>query len=787
MTVRELAAGEVGLPVFSFQVAERADAFDLSSHRRAREALELALDLPGADFNIFVVGQSRSGRLSATVDYLRAYMAGRSAPDDWLYLANFKRQHRPRPLRLPAGRGRDLRDQVNEFLRTLQRALPDAFEDERYQRRVQALQQDLRASVDAEIEALQARAQKAGLALVQGEQGLGIVEQGMSPEEAAGKPFSSPEKTAEAQKIGEALQDLGQRTGQRQSELALRVQALDRQVAEAALTPLLRPLRTAFAPHAAVQRWLEELAADLIEILPGIRALFAQQAAAAQGALEARYTVNLLVDHGDVAVPEVVVEPEPTYERLFGWVEYVQSQGGLTTAHRDIRAGAMHRANGGVLVLRAEAVAARPEVWEALKGALRDRQLRIVERHRTGSVPTAGAPQPKPIPFEAKVVLVGSPQWYYSFFAVDPDFTNYFKIKADIDREMPANADNLAGYAALLRDTALESGQPLEESGIGFLMALAAREAGRRDRLSARFELHDDLIAEAAAHRRRSGATAPLDRAALADAWERRLRRNARIEDYMQADIGRGAVMIATRGAAVGQINGLTVRDLGDHVFGSPTRITARASVGRRGLVNIERDVELGGPIQQKGVMVLQGFLAGRFARHQPLSFNCSVTFEQSYAGVEGDSASLAELLAVLSDLAGIPLRQDVGVTGSVNQVGEIQPVGGVTHKVEGFYRSCVETGGLSGTQGVLVPAVNAVDLVLSDEVAEAVAAGRFHLWSAERVESALELLTGLAAGSPDDNGDYPPDSVYGRVMAELAHFDDLLAERGARPSSAKR
>jgi predicted ATP-dependent protease len=400
-------------------------------------------------------------------------------------------------------------------------------------------------------------------------------------------------------------------------------------------------------------------------------------------------------------------------------------------------------------------------------------------------LPMAMAPRPKPIPLDLKVVLVGAPRWYALFFDGDPDFQTYFKIKADIDVDMAPSPRNLALYAGLI--VAMARARQLDgasDAAIGLLLSIASRWAERRDRLTARFELIEDLVNEASV-RVRQAKERQLSESALRATIVARRRRNTRIEDRVIRNITEGTVMIDTTGSAIGQVNALTISDVGDRRFGTPVRVTARASVGQLGVINIERDVELGGPIQQKGAMVLQGFLAGRFGQTHPPSFSCSITFEQTYGGVEGDSASLAELIAVLSDLAQLPIRQDVAITGSVSQAGRAQAIGGARWKIEGFFRVCeAAAGGLTGTQGVIVPEANRVNLVLRDDVAAAVAERRFHLWSVSTVEDALALLLGRAAGSADAEGRYPSDSVFGLVAARLAAFDRILAKRRIAGSS---
>lgn len=780
MPTRKLRASEINLPRFEVGPEQDGGIFELSSHRRAREALEFALAIEDRGFNVFVLGPDRSGRMTATLDFLNAHIAERAAPDDWIFLNNFRRPHRPRPYRIPAGSGRVFRDRMAALIPQLREALRATFGSEEHQAKLRAEGEEIRTVIGRDIEALRDEARTHGLGLAQTPQGLSVVAidsdgQPLTPEAIPAERRAALDEAASH--IGEKLRQLMRQAGRMQAEFEARLGDRARQAADDATSGLLDDLAVDFGHHRGLSRWLIEMRADILDNLqifqepkdgfkdPGIQPP------------ERRYAVNLLVDHSDESHPQVVVEANPTYENLFGRIEYRQTGGVLDTDFTMIRAGALHRANGGLLVLRAEALAANQAAWNFLKGALRDGEIRVEELYRTGAMPLAGAPRPKPIPLTLKVVIVGAPQWYYTFFSADPDFQSYFKVKADIDAEMDATAENIACYAGLIQRMARENGAAgCEPTAAQHLLGISARWAANREKLSAQFERLADVLGEAAAIN--GGAVKPVSEQSVAAALENRRRRNARVEDRIQEAISLGTVMIDTAGAVVGQINALTVRHLGDHAFGAPSRITARASVGRRGVINIERDAALGGPIQQKGAMVLQGFLAGHFARHLPLSFNCSITFEQSYGGVEGDSASLAELLAVLSDLAGLPLRQGLAITGSVNQRGQAQAIGGVQHKVEGFFRTCREAGGPNGDQGVVIPAANLVHLVLRDEVVEAVEAGSFHIWSVDTVEEALELFTGREAGTPDASGGYPPDSVYGRVMAQVEEFDRILAER---------
>lgn len=776
MAIRTLTAGEVGLPAFDPVVpVEGARAFDLESHARARDALAFGLAMAQPGFNIFVIGDDRAGRMTATLAFLRHRMADRPAPADWVYLPDFRHPERPRPEALPAGTGRRLRDGVADFVRDLGQGLAAAFAGEDWQKRMRTARDGLQAEVDRRLEAVRQEAAEGGLALVATPQGAVAIGLADGQDPAPSDPQKRAAMQALSERLGAHLEEINRWAGRRQAELVAWVRASERQVAERTIAALIEPLRAAFAEHAGVAAWLEAARLDMLDGLARFRAA-AESGPAAVEALSRRYAVNLFVDHGDDSHAPVVLEADPTPDSLFGRIEYRQVGGSLETDPTLMRSGAVHRANGGVLVLRAEAMAADGRAWTMLKGALRDREACVSEMSGGGPVAIAGAPRPVPIPLDLKVVLVGAPRWYYAFFSIDPDFVTHFKVKADIDSDMAASPENLAVYAGLVRDMARARGAEPDAGALGRILGTASRWAWDRRRLTARFELVEDLLDEAVQVAGAERGTLTAAHLSRADADRRR--RNARLEDRMQRSIADGTVTIATSGAAVAQVNALTVRDTGDHAFGMPARVTARASAGRLGVINIEREALLGGPIQQKGALVLQGFLAGRFARRLPLSFDCSITFEQSYGGVEGDSATLAEALAILSDLAAVPLRQDLAVTGSLDQRGRAQAVGGVHHKVEGFYRTCVEQGGLTGTQGVVLPRSCEPMLVLADAVAAAVAEGRFHLYSVDTVEDALEIFTGLPSGMADDDGDYPADSVYGRVVRTLARFDQLLAAR---------
>jgi predicted ATP-dependent protease len=772
MAARELDSGEVGLPKFTFAPHPAPEVFALESHRRAREALDFGLSVPGIGFNIFVLGEDRAQRMTATLAYLGEAVKHRGALPDWVYLNDFRDPSAPAPHALPNGTGRRLRDRMADLVPQLRDSFAAAFSSEAYQARFMALREAAQTAVAQEMTALRATAGHYGMELAESQEGVRLVRTEHATDAAPLDEAAERELTA-------AFVRLQRITVDARRDLGKAIEVLSRSTADAVAAPILDELQREFGEIDGLARWLVELRADILDDPARFRATPAEPEAAAPEPAERRYAVNLLVDHGDDPHPAIVLESNPTYENLFGRIEYRQAQGSIETDFTLIRAGAIHRANGGILVLRAEALAANPASWAFLKAALRDGEIRIEEPQRAAMTAIAGAPQPKPIPLDVKVVIIGAPRWYALFFEGDPEFHTYFKIKADIDSDMAASPDNLGVYAGLLDAMAREHGLAgASEAATQRLLGIAARWADRRDRLTARIEIVGDLVAEAAP-RDRMAKVERLTEASVRDTYAARRRRNSRIEDRILRSILDNETMIETAGRALGQVNGLTVYDMGDRRFGTPVRITARASVGRAGIVNIERDVALGGPIQQKAAMVLQGFLAGSFAQVRPLSFTCSITFEQSYGGVEGDSATLAELIAVLSDLARIPVRQDIAITGSMNQTGAAQAIGGAYSKIEGFFRLCgARPGGLTGTQGVVLPDANRAHIVLHDDLAEAIAAGRFHLWSVASVADAAELMLGLPAGAPDAQGNYPRDTIFGRAASRLAEFDRILAER---------
>lgn len=745
--MRALRAADIGIPRHDWKAVDQ-DTFALSSHARGREALDFALSIEAPGFNVYVLGDDRTGRMTATVAYLNAICTpDRSRRKDWIYLQNFREPRQPLAFALAAGDGGRFAEALRRYMSRIRSMLVAALESDAHRERVKAIHRIVDEQINQKQAALARAAEEVGFVLEESSEGVRL-----RPPAA-----ETPDRERNRDRLSSALDQLERDAGQLRASAEAQALALDRQTLAGLIEAEVADFAATFADYSALSEWIDELTE---EMLRDVRHLARP---APDERLPAKYCTNLIVDHAR-ADACVVLEPNPTYENLFGCIEYRRVEGMSETDLMLIRPGALHRANGAVLVLRAEPVAKDETVWTHLKAALRDRAIRIEEPHRSGGMPLIGTPRPQAIPLDAKIVIVGTPDSYYNFFSNDPDFKTHFKVKADIDPDMPATPENRNILGSLIERMAARQGILCTPEAISLLLGFSSRLATRRDALSSRFELIEDLLHESGRHIK-PGARLKPD--AVMSAWRARYRREARAEERFHLSVQRRHVAIATSGAVIGQVNALTIRELGDSHFGRPSRITARASVGHRGLVNIERITELGGRTQQKGALVVEGYLRGTFGRSHPVSFDCSITFEQSYGTIDGDSASVGELVAILSALSGLPVRQELAVTGSFNQLGEVQAVGDVIEKAEGYFRVTARERAEGVRHGVVLPLANAGDLVVEDEVAAAVADGTFAIWAVERVEEAVELFLGI-----------PAAEAYERAAGTLKAFDDLIKDR---------
>lgn len=746
--MRALRAADIGIPRHDWDAADE-DTFALSSHARAREALDFALSISAPGFNVYVLGDDRTGRMSATVAYLNAICTPeRSGRKDWIYLQNFRDPRQPLAFGLAVGDGARFSEALRRYMSRIRSMLVAALESDAHRERVKATYRAADEQISQKQAALARAAEEVGFTLEQSSEGVRL-----RPPVA-----ETPDRERNRDRLSSALDQLEREAGQLRATAEAQALALDRQTLAGLIESEVADFAAAFADYPALSEWIDDLTE---EMLRDVRHLGRPSPDGER--LPAKYCTNLIVDHAR-ADECVVLEPNPTYENLFGYIEYRRVDGVSETDLALIRPGALHRANGAVLVLRAEPLAKDETVWTYLKAALRDRAIRIEEPHRSGGMPLIGTPRPQAIPLDAKIVIVGTPDSYYNFFSNDPDFKTHFKVKADIDPDMPATPENLSILGSLIDRMAARQGILCTPESVSLLLGLSSRLATRRDALSSRFELIEDLLHESSRHVKAGDRLKPE---AVLSAWRARYRREARAEERFHLSLRRRHVAIVTTGAVIGQVNALTIRELGDSHFGRPSRITARASIGHRGLINIERVTELGGRTQQKGALVVEGYLRGTFARRHPISFDCSITFEQSYGNIDGDSASVSELVAIISALSGLPVRQELAVTGSFNQLGEVQAVGDVIEKVEGYFRVTANERAEGVRHGVVLPLANAGDLVVEDEVAAAVAEGTFSIWAVERVEEAVELFLRT-----------PAAEAYDRAANTLKTFDDLIRDR---------
>lgn len=776
MNIPSLSANIVGLPQFNIEDtnvdsngALSVNFFDLSSHNRAKTALAFGLKMRSTNAHMFVVAGEDSGRMTGTIEFLKESMQHLPPVFDWVYLNNFVSSHRPLPFRLPAGKGCQLQAVMREFIDAMKEVLQKTFSSPTFVNKVNSLTAALENDVRIKIDKIQEFAHSKGLHIESGPDEFTIVtldnKKGKAKEE--GQAYTQQD----IQEIRERIGEVTSAAHLSSRELSKKIQSIKKTEAERIMDKLIKPLVDGFSAY--LGEWLDELQNDILEHIDGF---LEEEASDAEVLVEIedRYAVNLLVDNRGTKNPSVIIDPSPTYESLFGSIKYRAAPAGYTTDFTMIRAGNLHRANGGILILRADALANNSELWGAIKVALRDKVIHIEERHRENAMPMLDAPAPKPIPLDVQIVLVGAPLWYYSFFFNDPDFRSYFRIKADIEPDLPATQHNINAYAKLICFMAEDRAKKaIEKDAIQYMLGYSCRWSNHRERFSSKFEVLGDIIGEANAIASEAGSEA-IRLVDVKEAFCNRRMRNGILEDRSHRDIESGIILIDTIGVRVGQINALTVLNTGDHQYGLPNRVSARTYVGEEGIINIERLTEMGGPIQQKAAMILDGYLNGVFAQKHPVSCNCSLTFEQNYGEVEGDSASLAELVAILSSLSQIPIRQDLAVTGSVNQFGQVQAVGGLIHKIEGFFRIC-DHRMLSGTQGVIIPKSNMQNLVLRDEVTQAIRDKKFFVWAVDTVEEAVEILMGLPAGRLDVEGSYPKNTVFHAVMKQLKEYQKFL------------
>jgi len=772
---------------------------DIIGQARAMRALDFGTNVASHGFNIFALGLPGSGKTTIVRKFLERKAAEEPVPPDLCYVNNFADPHRPRALRLPPGRGEELRRDMAEFVSRCRQTIPRAFESEEYEREKNQLVSSFQARQAQEFERLQTYVREHGFALIKTPGGLiltpAVNGHPLSERELEQLSDEQREKVRRLREILEKEIERGLRAiREAEKEMRARLHELDVRTATFAIGHIVEELKAKYAGLDEVVDYLEAVQADVIENANEFRKSAASEEGEAAGPLAflaalprptfSRYQVNVLVDHSPSRGAPVVVESNPTYHNLIGRIEHQAAFGAVYTDFTLIKPGALHRANGGYLVIPAREVLVNPFAWDALKRALKDRCIRIEELGAQLSLVSTVTLEPQPIPLDVKIVLIGNPLLYYLLYAYDEDFQKLFKVKADFATMLDRTPENVMQYALFVAAICRQDGlRPFDREAVAAVVEHGARLAGDQEKLSARFGEIADLLHEANFWAGRNGHT-HVTAADVRRAIEEKRHRSNLVEERLQEVIAQGTLMIDVAGEALGRVNGLSVVELGDYAFAYPSRVTAVVSAGRTGIVDIQREVKLGGPIHSKGVLILSAYLGHKYGQEQPLSLSASLVFEQSYSLVEGDSASLTETLALLSALSGIPLKQGIAVTGSINQHGQVQPVGGINEKIEGFFDAC-KARGLTGEQGVIIPAGNVRHLMLRQDVVEAVRAGQFHIWPITTVDEGLELLTGRPAGERGPDGAYPEGTVNRAVMDRLRAIAEAIKRETAEQPGA--
>jgi lon-related putative ATP-dependent protease len=744
---------------------------------RAYEALRLGFSIKEPGFNIFAAGPQATGKTTTTTDFLEDIAAKLPAPHDWCYVHNFEDDYQPKTLRCPAGLGKQLKQDMREMVQAARIAISQLFEGEDYAakrdemtRKINKQRQEVisRMGQAAESEGFTMQLTALGITLVPLMKGRPLTEENFLslPKE------TQDQLTEKRETVKEKLQPLLREL--RDLDLTARdeMNEFDKDVTLYAIERLMSSLLEKYKEHKEITEFLTEIQTHIVEDVDKFRGRRTEKKESNDdGSTEELayrvYDVNVIADNSGARGAPIVVEGNPTYDNVLGRIEKESQLGTLTTDFTLIRGGSIHRANGGFLIIRAEQLLRDLNVYEGLKRALKAGEVVIEDLPQRVGYASVRSLAPQPVPLDLKVVLIGDSSTYQLLFAYDPEFRELFKVKADFDATMERVETNLKSYSGFFTTVVMnENLKHLDASALARLLEHSSRLAEDQTKLSTQFGLVADVVREAHFYASQENAKY-ITASHVEKAIEAKVYRSNLVQDKIKEYIQRNVIFISTEGAQVGQINGLSVLSVGDFSFGAPSRITVAIGLGKEGLIDVQREVNMSGPIHGKGVMIIAGFLASRFAYDKPLTLSARIVFEQNYEGVEGDSASSTELYALLSALSSTPIKQNFAVTGSVNQNGEVQPIGGANEKIEGFYEIC-KARGLNGQHSVILPASNVQNLMLKQEVVDAVKAGKFHIYPVKTIEEGIELLTGVSAGKRLANGGYEENSVFGRVDKRL-------------------
>ncbi len=803
MALHKLSAGELKYHCdpheLPFETTDGIPPLEgMIGQERAVKAMEFGLRIKRTGYNIFMTGSTGTGKSSYALSAVQKIASQEPRPDDWLYVYNFDNPGEPLALKLPAGQGADFSLHVEELLEDLRQAIPKAFDTEDYERQKASYVKEFQELRGVHLEDLNKVAQEEGFALKRTSSGfvtVPIVDGEQVGEEDYAKLEQPVKDELEKKSTNVQLKamEIMRRIQSAERGLKERFKELDQKIAIAATGHLFSEILEKYVDFPEVQRYLEALRDDVLSSLGEFRAEEEEQSfplfwirRQSQEQAEQRYKVNLIVDHRETEGAPLVYETNPSYYNLLGRMEYENRLGAVSTDFTMLKAGAFHRANGGYLILQANDVLAGLQSWEVLKRTLKTKEIRIETLGEQYALITVSTLRPQPVPLQLKVIMIGSPLLYQLLYYYDEDFRKLFKIKADFDVEMGMDNDNVAKMAGFIAyHCNLQQLRHFDREAVAKMIEYSARLAEHQEKLSTRFNDLVELLYEADAWAEIDGA-ASVGAQQVDKALAEKVYRSNKYEQKILEAIEKEQILLELEGSRTGQVNALSVIDLGDYQFGRPSRVTAAVYPGRRGIINIERESKLSGKIHDKGVLILSGYLGRRYGTKVALNLSASLCFEQSYSGVDGDSASAAELFTLLSSISGIPLKQHLAVTGSVNQNGEIQPVGGINSKIEGFFDAC-KIKGLTGEQGVIIPGANRKNLMLREDLCEAVAAGKFHIYAISTVDDGMELLTGQKAGSEAPDGAFPSGTINEAVVRELAAFGELLRSQKEQEETHER
>ncbi|WP_292522020.1 Lon protease family protein [Methanoculleus sp.] len=766
---------------------------EIIGQERALRALRFGLEIREPGFNVYTAGAQGTGRMTAVRSFLDQLAKGKPRASDWVYVHNFENQYEPNAIALPAGRGPRFREEMKRFIEEARQALPRSFESEEYAKRRDETLQSLQERRTDLIARINQRAQEAGFVIQMSPIGLLTIPvvngQPVPDEEFINLPDEvRTEILRRRDALNTELRSVLRQVQDVERQGAEAVKNLNHDIALYAIGNLVAELKEKYADVPEVPEYIDAVQNDILDNLQTFLGVPEQPGAPPQFQAFIRelpfrkYDVNVVVDNADAGGAPVIVEQNPTFQNLLGKIEKEVQFGIFTTDFTMIRPGSLHKANGGYLVINVEDLLRAPLSWDGLKTALKTGKAVIEEPGERMGFITAKTIKPEAIPLDIKVALIGTPMLYHLLYQYDPDFKELFKVKADFDTVMERNDENAGKYADFMCNLVREENlRHLDREAIARVIEYGSRLAADKEKLSTQFAAVADLIREANFYAASDGAEM-IEKQHVMKAIEEKVYRSNLIQKKIEEYIQREIFLIDTEGEKVGQVNGLSVIGLGDFAFGRPSKVTASIGVGREGIMDIEREAALGGPIHTKGVLIINGYLNNNYARDKPLSLSARLVFEQSYEGIEGDSASSTELYALLSALSGLPLKQYLAVTGSVNQKGEVQAIGGVNEKLEGFYEVC-KAKGLNGNQGALIPASNVQNLMLKEEIVEAAKAGKFRIYPVRTIDEGIEVLTGVPAGRRREDGTYEEGTVNYLVDRQLREMAETM--RGFQPTMA--